>query len=183
MSKFSVGDRVNLNGVEPEDMPGTVVSLDRHVVVVRWDLDQDWFISEGDDGTEGYNASGLYLIAPAAEAPAAETPAKVGADGLAGWERDLLAPTETLESLSFAAQVDSLLREVGDMLKSKNAAYGDAALTPLRVFSKLDNAAGIRVRLDDKLSRIARGDGSGDEDAVKDLVGYCVLLRIAEARA
>ena len=176
MSKFSVGDRVNLNGIEPEDMPGTVVSLDRHLVVVKWDLDQDWFIWEGDDGTEGYNASELYLIDPAAEGPA-----KVGADGPMEWERDLLAPVETLESLSFAAQVDTLLQEVGDMLKSKNAAYGDAALTPLRVFSRLDNAAGIRVRLDDKLSRIARGDGSGDEDAVKDLLGYVILLRIAEA--
>jgi len=49
------------------------------------------------------------------------------------------------------------------------------------VFSRLDNAAGIRVRLDDKLSRIARGDGSGDEDAVLDLMGYVILLRIAEA--
>ena len=176
MSKFSVGDRVNLNGVEPEEMPGKVISLDSYLVFVRWDLAEGWFIEEGDDGAEGYSAAELYLIAPAAESPA-----KVGADGLMEWERDLLAPAQTLESLSFAAQVDALLQEVGDMLKSKNAAYGDAALTPLRVFSKLDNAAGIRVRLDDKLSRIARGDGSGDEDAVKDLLGYLLLLRIAEA--
>ena len=40
----------------------------------------------------------------------------------------------------------------------------------------VDAAAGIRVRIDDKLSRLARGDGSGDEDAVKDLVGYLALL-------
>ena len=176
MSKFSVGDRVNLNGAEPEDMPGTVVALDRHIVVVRWDLAESWAILEGDDGLAVYNASELYLIDPAAE-----NPAEISADGLLEWERELLAPAETLASLSFAAQVYTLLQEVGDMLKSKNAAYGDAALTPLRVFSRLDNAAGIRVRLDDKLSRIARGDGSGDEDAVKDLLGYLLLLRIAEA--
>jgi len=178
MSKFSVGDRVNIVGMDPDDRPGTVHELHGGTVVVQWDEDAYDGPAEHGDDLVSHSPVDLYLIDPAAE-----NPAKVGADGLKDWERDLLAPVETLESLSFAAQVDSLLREVGDMLKSKNAAYGDAALTPLRVFSKLDNAAGIRVRLDDKLSRIARGDGSGDEDAVKDLVGYCVLLRIAEARA
>ena len=151
MSKFSVGDRVNVVGIEPEVNPGTVVSLGprSNLVAVLWDQDAEF------SGAEAllHSESRLYLLAPA----------------------------ETLESLSFAAQVDSLLHEVGDMLKSKNAAYGDAALTPLRVFSRLDNAAGIRVRLDDKLSRIARGDGSGDEDAVLDLMGYVILLRIAES--
>ena len=62
------------------------------------------------------------------------------------------------------------------MLRQKNRAYGDSAATPLRVFSRVDATEGIRVRLDDKLSRLARGDGSGDEDAVKDLVGYLALL-------
>ena len=173
MSKFSVGDRVDLENVCNDIDPGSVVSVNGTLVEVVWDS----FSYDGEDSeTIEYQEGKLRLIDPAVE-----NPAKVGADGLKDWERDLLAPVETLESLSFAAQVDSLLREVGDMLKSKNAAYGDAALTPLRVFSKLDNAAGIRVRLDDKLSRIARGDGSGDEDAVMDLLGYVILLRIAEA--
>jgi len=44
--------------------------------------------------------------------------------------------------------------EVVDMLLRKNLAYGDSALNPLRVFSKADAGAGLRVRIDDKLSRI-----------------------------
>jgi hypothetical protein len=70
--------------------------------------------------------------------------------------------------------------EIKELLLRKNAAYGDSALNPLRVLSDLDAAAGLRVRIDDKLSRLKRGDGSGDEDTIADLIGYLVLLRIAE---
>jgi hypothetical protein len=63
------------------------------------------------------------------------------------------------------------------MLLKKNIAYGDAALNPLRVFSKASLDEQIRVRLDDKISRLARGANSG-EDVELDLLGYLVLLRV-----
>lgn len=69
--------------------------------------------------------------------------------------------------------------EIKDMLLAKNRAYGNSALDPLRLFSKADRREQIRVRIDDKLSRIQRGEAAG-EDAVKDLIGYLVLLRVAE---
>jgi hypothetical protein len=55
----------------------------------------------------------------------------------------------------------AFLHQVGELLEQKNAAYGDAAANPLRCFSKLSPEEGIRLRIDDKLSRLARGDGSG----------------------
>lgn len=42
------------------------------------------------------------------------------------------------------------------MLLAKNASYGNSALAPLRVFSRADAAEQLRVRIDDKLSRLAR---------------------------
>lgn len=39
------------------------------------------------------------------------------------------------------------------MLLAKNAAYGNSALEPVRIFSKADPTEQIRVRIDDKLSR------------------------------
>jgi len=69
-----------------------------------------------------------------------------------------------------------------DMLLAKNAAYGDSALNPVRIFSRADPVEQIRVRIDDKLSRMARGAAAG-EDVVLDLIGYLVLLRIAGRRA
>ncbi len=63
------------------------------------------------------------------------------------------------------------------MLLRKNEAYGNSALDPVRVFSKSPADEQIKVRLDDKLSRISRGEAAG-EDVTLDLIGYLVLLRV-----
>jgi hypothetical protein len=70
------------------------------------------------------------------------------------------------------------LADVAEMLRRKNVAYGDSAANPIRVFSRTDPVEQIKVRIDDKLSRIARGDGllDADEDVLRDLVGYVALL-------
>lgn len=73
-----------------------------------------------------------------------------------------------------------VLDEVRDMLLAKNAAYGNSALAPLRVFSRAPADEQIRVRIDDKLSRLARGSVDGTEDTVLDLLGYLVLLRVQQ---
>ncbi len=79
----------------------------------------------------------------------------------------------------FEKELETVLDEIKKLLIAKNRAYGDSALDPLRVFSKADPIEQIRVRLDDKLSRLARGDDAG-EDTQQDVLGYLVLLRIAE---
>jgi len=71
------------------------------------------------------------------------------------------------------AECDSLCK----LLLTKNAAYGDSATDPLRIFSKADPEEQIRVRLDDKLSRLSRGSAAG-EDVEQDLLGYLILLRV-----
>ena len=86
------------------------------------------------------------------------------------------------EKLSSQDEIATECDLIKEMLLSKNRAYGDSALSPVRVFSKADNVEQIRVRLDDKLSRLARGSAAG-EDVSLDLIGYLVLLRIAEKRA
>lgn len=64
------------------------------------------------------------------------------------------------------------------LLLAKNRAYGNSALDPVRIFSKSDPIEQIRVRIDDKLSRLSRGSSAG-EDVEQDLLGYLVLLRVA----
>ena len=80
-------------------------------------------------------------------------------------------------ALMIAQECDS----IKDLLLEKNAKYGDSALNPIRVFSKASNVDQLLVRIDDKLSRIARGAGlvASDEDVIQDLIGYLVLLKIA----
>ena len=68
------------------------------------------------------------------------------------------------------------------LLIEKNARYGDSALDPVRLFSNANAIEQLLVRIDDKLSRIAHGNGAEDEDALLDLAGYIVLLIIAKNR-
>lgn len=65
------------------------------------------------------------------------------------------------------------------LLIEKNIAYGDSAMDPVRVFSSASPVEQLLVRIDDKLSRIARGRAAG-EDVTLDLIGYLILLRVAE---
>jgi len=85
-------------------------------------------------------------------------------------------------------QTEDEIREVcdglRDLLIQKNRAYGDSALNPKNIFSKLPAGEAIKIRLDDKLSRIIGGDAKAfDEDPIKDIMGYLVLLTIANKRA
>lgn len=81
----------------------------------------------------------------------------------------------------FGAAVLAECLAVADMLIEKNKAYGNSALNPVRIFSRADPVEQLRVRIDDKLSRLARGSDAG-EDVIKDLIGYLVVLRLAMAR-
>lgn len=77
-------------------------------------------------------------------------------------------------------RIHQVLGRIETLLVEKNAAYGDSALNPVRIFSKAAPSDQLKVRLDDKLSRIARGRGVEDtEDVLLDLVGYLVLLLVA----
>lgn len=70
--------------------------------------------------------------------------------------------------------------EIKTMLLKKNEAYGDSALKPVRVFSKSDADEQIKVRIDDKLNRLMQGKDilESDNDVIKDLIGYLILLLI-----
>lgn len=73
--------------------------------------------------------------------------------------------------------IDRVCRETRDLLLEKNRAYGNSALDPVRIFSKADPGEQILVRIDDKLSRLARGQNAG-EDVEQDFLGYLVLLLV-----
>ena len=80
---------------------------------------------------------------------------------------------------NFANKVSSYLLEIRELLITKNLKYGNSALEPLGVFSKLSAREGLLVRIDDKLKRIKNGSlEKDDEDVINDLVGYLVLLKI-----
>lgn len=84
-----------------------------------------------------------------------------------------------MSETKFDRQVMDILHEIEHLLISKNRKYGNSALEPLGVFSKLSAKEGLLVRIDDKLKRIKNGSlDKDDEDVVNDLIGYLVLLKI-----
>lgn len=85
------------------------------------------------------------------------------------------SPPTTLE------QANDCIREVCDELAAflitKNTSYGNAAFTPMTVFSEGSPLDRIRVRLDDKLGRIVRGRAFPGDNDREDLLGYLMLER------
>ena len=72
------------------------------------------------------------------------------------------------------------VKRIGTLLIDKNIQYGDSVMDPIAIFAKGNPQDLVRVRIDDKLSRLKRGNDSieSDIDIVDDLIGYLVLLRI-----
>ena len=78
-------------------------------------------------------------------------------------------------------KIEEVINEVKELLLLKNEQYGNSALEPVGIFAQGKASDLIRVRMDDKISRLALGIETieKDEDIILDLAGYCVLLLIA----
>ena len=77
------------------------------------------------------------------------------------------------------AHIRAVCIDLAAMLCAKNVAYGDSALSPIGIFAKGSSEELIRARIDDKLNRIRNAPDAFGEDAIDDLLGYLVLLKIA----
>lgn len=75
------------------------------------------------------------------------------------------------------AEIRAECQRLADFLVAKNTAYGGQALAPIAIVSKGDPLDIIFARMDDKLSRILRGQAAG-EDPWQDLRGYITLWQV-----
>lgn len=90
----------------------------------------------------------------------------------------IVIPRAVLDMIQSApAGVEILTTAIGMavFLSGKNIAYGNSFEHPVGVFSKLSPLEQLRVRMDDKLRRIQNGTEYGDEDSIRDLLGYLML--------
>jgi hypothetical protein len=103
--------------------------------------------------------------------------------GKAESTNDAPAPTAQPDPhAAFRAELDDCLSELAEILLEKNRQYGDSALTPVRILSRASAVEGLLTRIDDKLSRMQRGDGTNNADDELDALGYFALLRILRRR-
>jgi hypothetical protein len=75
-------------------------------------------------------------------------------------------------------KIDILFHNFGEFLKEKNRRYGDSALKPAQIFSRVPATDQLCNRLDDKLNRIKNSDELKKND-VADVFGYVALILIA----
>lgn len=159
MTQFKAGDRVSYKG---DGMEGTIHKLESHhgedTAHVTWADGMDGPIEVGD----------LELVE--------RQPNRSYYDSVRELQEDGYPPAE----ISFEMNVNRHLTAIENIPISKNKAYGDSALNPIRAFSKASRIEQLNVRIDDKISRIQRGTGFENEDTVRDLIGYLVLRLIAE---
>jgi hypothetical protein len=76
-------------------------------------------------------------------------------------------------------KIEKVFSSMAALVKEKNRRYGDSALSPKHIFSKLPDGEGIKIRLDDKISRIINADDVRKND-VADMMGYLCLLCISQ---
>lgn len=78
-------------------------------------------------------------------------------------------------------KIINMCHEIAHNLVKKNISYGDSALSPMRLFAKSDASEQLKVRIDDKLNRIKNAQGFPGDNDIDDLIGYLVLLKIANS--
>ena len=96
------------------------------------------------------------------------------------WDINRNIDVAVKEDLPFNQELDIVVRQITNLLKEKNKAYGNTALNPTNIFSRLNASEAICARLDDKLARIKNtGINDKTEDTVDDLIGYLLLLKMS----
>ena len=75
--------------------------------------------------------------------------------------------------------IQRLFENFAEFVQEKNRRYDDAALSPTKIFSKIEPKNQVCIRLDDKLSRIMVSEEFKKND-VSDVFGYIALLMVSK---
>lgn len=85
------------------------------------------------------------------------------------------AKLEPISSEEMEATIREVCSSLAEFLISKQRAYGNSATHPINALSNLGAMHRMDVRIDDKLSRIHRGEEYPGDDTLLDLAGYSIL--------
>ena len=86
----------------------------------------------------------------------------------------------TIELTDTQRQIKKECDQIAALLITKNAAYGNSFSEPINIFSRQTPEEQLKIRIDDKLNRLAKGSTFQNEDTILDLVGYLILLRVLD---
>lgn len=83
----------------------------------------------------------------------------------------------------FKHALHQVIVEFEQFLLMKNDAYGNSAFEPLNKFSQASPLEQIRIRKDDKLKKMIKGQNLELEDAAEDFCGYHFLEKVYQRLA
>lgn len=75
-------------------------------------------------------------------------------------------------------KIRAVFQSMAELVLEKNRRYGDSALKPVRIFSRAEADEGIKIRLDDKISRVINA-GELRKNDLADIMGYLCLLCVS----
>ena len=200
MTEIKVGDRVRLTGPDwagyYDNAVGSIVTVSKvSVDGMIWarevgSLGENGILYDGrngfraelvtDDAEDEHTvASFSSLEAPLSEGDLEDVRAAGEALGINVTYKGRHVEDLLREALTFEQKVQDILHGMADLLVEKNAAYGNSALDPVRIFSKADATEQLYVRLDDKINRVKQGHEYPGDDTIRDIIGYCTLILIA----
>ena len=200
MTEIKVGDRVRLTGPDwagyYDNAVGSIVTVSKvSVDGMIWarevgSLGENGILYDGrngfraelvtDDAEDEHTvASFSSLEAPLSEGDLEDVRAAGEALGINVTYKGRHVEDLLREALTFEQKVQDILHGMADLLVEKNAAYGNSALDPVRIFSKADTTEQLYVRLDDKINRVKQGHEYPGDDTIRDIIGYCTLILIA----
>lgn len=88
-----------------------------------------------------------------------------------------------MDDITISEDIGATCSEIAAFLREKNRSYGNSVAQPLCVFNPDPEwRKRMGVRIDDKLSRLARGSEYPGDDTILDLIGYLVLWRVLARR-
>jgi hypothetical protein len=87
---------------------------------------------------------------------------------------------QDIELTETQKNIQKVTKSMCHLLIEKNRRYGDAALNPRNIFSRLPAGEAIKIRLDDKLGRIVANEGNPRKNDFSDLIGYLILYCVSQ---
>ena len=168
--KFKVGDRVKYTELAfTPGVCGTVVGYKYGNVCVKRD---DSYEGSGPDGSWTSKEYALELLKAVDEDEVTK----------AVWEHHYsVEPSEREDAFDVREAIKNECEELKELLLEKNESYGNSVFEPCEM-SGLSVKQRLLVRIGDKIKRLKAGHEYPTDDTTKDLIGYLILLRIADKR-
>lgn len=92
-------------------------------------------------------------------------------------DRNIQVKDVDISNEAMGEWIEKVCNGIKTLLSKRQEHYGNTIGEPVRIVSKLGPLARVKVYVDQKLARLAKGDVKTAADSLSDTVGFAVLMR------